>query len=419
MLNYPQQSELMQKKQLSIRLHGIPVGILEQLPTGKMQYTYHEDAKTAISINMPVRTDPYSNDQCEAYFGGLLPESDSVRKIIGQKFGISPYNTFSLLNVIGYDCAGAISCHEMTDEIMSDTSVPITGNILQDDALYTLIQNLPNKPLLIDVVELRLSLAGAQDKTAICLIDNQIAIPTNGCPTTHILKPQSLRFDGLVQNEYFIMKIAKRIGLNVPKIELRQVKEACFLLIERYDRHIHENYIARIHQEDFCQALGVRTIDKYQSDGGPRLLDCFNLLNLVNQPAIDRNQLSSIAVFNYLIGNMDAHGKNFSLLHPSSTNTKLAPFYDLICTTAYSHLSNKMAMKIGREYGAERVGLKDWQVLCEEINYRYLAIAELIESMKTKIIAAALQEREQLKLDGMYHPIIDVIINKFQAADLQ
>lgn len=404
----------MKTKQLSIRLHGIPVGIFEQLPTGKKQFTYLEDAKTPISMNMPLRIEPYNDDQCEAYFGGLLPESDTVRKIIGKKFGVSPNNIFSLLKVIGYDCAGAVSCHEITDEIIPEASVPISGIILQNEELYKRIEDLPYKPLFMDVDGMRLSLAGAQDKTAVCIIDNQIALPANGCPTTHILKPQSLRFDGLVENEYFIMKIARRIGLRVPNVEIRKVKDACFFLIERYDRKVKENHIERIHQEDFCQAQGVPTANKYQSDGGPNLLDCFNLLSRVNQPAIDRAQLASAVVFNYLIGNMDAHGKNFSLLHQSAASVKLAPFYDLICTRVYPNLSTKMAMKIGREYNAASVQKKDWQMLCEKINYRYLAMIELIESMKNKIQAAALQEREQLKSDGMFHPIIDAVMARWE-----
>jgi serine/threonine-protein kinase HipA len=336
----------MKKNQLSIRLHGEQVGILEQAPTGKMSFVYDKDSATAISMGMPIREEYYDDIRCQAFFGGLLPESETVKKIIAKKYGISPINSFALLRAIGYDCAGAISCHAMDEPIISQRSVPLMGKIISEDELYGHIKELPKKPLFMDVDGLRLSLAGVQDKAAICLIDNHIALPEDGCPTTHILKPASLHFEGLAENEYFCLKIAKHIGLPVPEIELKKIKDITFLLIERYDRRIKNNYIERIHQEDFCQALGVPSFKKYQNEGGPSLKNCFELLKNTTQPAIDRNLLASAIVFNYLLGNMDAHGKNFSLLHNAVSNIRLAPFYDMICTSVYQNLTTNMAMKL-------------------------------------------------------------------------
>lgn len=401
----------MNKKQLSIRLHGEPVGILEERPTGKKAFTYDKNAFMAISASMPIREEPYGEQSCEAYFAGLLPESDTAKQLIGKRYGISPHNSFALLRAIGYDCAGAISCHAIDDPVVPQPSVPLTGKIITEDELYEHIKELPKKPLFMDVEGLRLSLAGVQDKAAVCLIDNQIAFPEDGCPTTHILKPGSPHFDGIAENEYFVMKIAKRIGLLVPDIELRKIKDITFLLIKRYDRHIKNNSIERIHQEDFCQALGVLSSRKYQNEGGPGFKDCFGLLNNTTQPAIDRNRLASAVIFNYLIGNMDAHGKNFSLLLNSTANIRLAPFYDIVCTRAYPELTAKMSMKIGSKYDADHVLPRHWKQLSEETNYRYLALANLIETLGNQIKHAAAQEKEQLNLIGIDNPIIDNIIN--------
>lgn len=400
----------MKKNQLSIRMFGEPIGILEQTLEGKKIFTYNHTAVMPISVSMPIREKSYGEQQCEAFFGGLLPESEIAKQMIGKKYGISPNNSFALLKAIGYDCAGAISCHAIDEPIIPQFSVPLTGKIITEDELYEHIIELPKKPLFMDVEGLKLSLAGVQDKAAICLIENQIAFPKNSCPTTHILKPASPHFEGLIENEYFIMKIAKRIGFTVPEVQLRKIKDITFLLIERYDRQKKNNHIARIHQEDFCQALGVPSFKKYQNEGGPSLQNCFGILNNTIQPAIDRNRLASAVIFNYLICNMDAHGKNFSLLHEGS-HIRLAPFYDIVCTRVYQNLTAKMTMKIGSKYDADQVMSRHWKKFCEEVNYRYLALVGLIETLGDQIKHAAVQEKEELQANEMYNPIVDKIIN--------
>ena len=401
----------MNKNQLSVRLNGKPTGILEQTPSGKMAFTYDASATQIISVGMPIREEPYNDMQTEAYFGGLLPESETVRKIIGKRYGISHNNNFALLKAIGYDCAGAVSCHTMDQPTEAHDPFPLTGKIITDDELYKHIIELPQKPLFMDDTDgLRLSLAGAQDKAAICLIDNKIALAEHGCPTTHILKPSSHHFEGIAENEYFCLKIARRIGLPVPDIQLRKVKDIPFLLIERYDRHIKDMRVERIHQEDFCQALGILTSKKYQNEGGPSFKDCFELSKSTAQPAIDRNFLASALVFNYLICNMDAHGKNFSLLHHTQSNIRLAPFYDMICTRVYQKLTSKMAMKIGSKYDADALFARHWEQLCNDINYRYIAMKDLIKNYAELILKIANEEKEVLIEAGQYAPIIDKII---------
>lgn len=393
-------------KQLSIRLHGEPLGLLEQTATGKMKFTYAAQATRSISISMPLRKEPYEEQICEAYFGGLLPESEAAKQLIAKQHGISANNNFSLLSAIGYDCAGAISCHALDEPILAQHAIEIKGQIISDNQLYTHIKALPMKPLFMDIEGLRLSLAGVQDKAAICLINNQIALPEINCPTTHILKPASIHFEGMAENEYFIMNLAKKVGLNVPKIELRKIRDATFLLIERYDRKISGNLIERIHQEDFCQALGIPASNKYQKEGGPGFRDCFDLLDATTQPATNRNSLVAALIFNYLVGNMDAHGKNFSLLHKSSSQIQLAPLYDLLCTSVYSQLTSKMAMKIGSKYDADLVFPRHWKQSCEEINYRYLALEKMIKEMSEKIIVAMRQEHKEMQDQNINHPIV-------------
>ena len=205
-------------------------------------------------------------------------------------------------------------------------------------------------------------------------------MPQNDCPTTHILKPAIKGFEGIIENEYLCLELASQVGLNIPRREIRRIKDISFLLIERYDRQIHNNQVTRIPQEDFCQALSIPSKNKYQNDGGPGLKDCFDLLKNTTQPAIDRNRLAKALVFNYLIGNTDAHGKNFSLLHHDSSQINLTPFYDLLCTRIYPNLSSKMAMKIGGHYEIGEVLPRHWEEQCELIGYSYPALKQLIRT---------------------------------------
>ncbi len=417
------------EKTLSVRLYGKPIGLLEQTPTGKMQFSYLPEAILSeegrvLSLGMPLRAEPYDEVRTEAYFGGLLPESEMARKAIGKRHGVSHHNSFALLRAIGYDCAGAVSLHAPSESVENSEdsenttlgqSFPLSGKVLAEESLYLHIQELPQKPLFLGVEGLRLSLAGAQDKAAICLVDNEIALSQDGCPTTHILKPVIQGFDGIVHNEYVCLKLAKHVGLKVPNVEIRWAKDLPYLLIERYDRVIErvsqganrENRVQRIHQEDFCQALGIISADKYQKEGGPDFKACFDLLRQTAQPVKDRNTLAALMVFNYLIGNMDAHGKNYSLLHSPTQGIAIAPAYDLICTRVYPALAIKMAMKIGGYYEPDQILRRHWERQCKEVGYSFPALRDLIHKQAATILEAMHTEKSQMQANDLAHPVLE------------
>lgn len=193
------------------------------------------------------------------------------------------------------------------------------------------------------------SLAGAQSKVPVVLVDGKVALPAPGQPTTHILKPPITRFKATTENEAFVMRLAAAVGLDVASVEPRVVRNRTFLLVQRYDRAIDgDGNVHRIHQEDFCQALGVPPETKYASEGGPAFKDCFALLRrIAARPAVDVLKLLDAAIFNVIAGNADAHGKNFSILYDDD-GPRLAPLYDLLATVAYPDLSSKFAMRIGK-----------------------------------------------------------------------
>jgi serine/threonine-protein kinase HipA len=201
----------------------------------------------------------------------------------------------------------------------------------------------------------------------------QISIPLNGAPSTHILKPAIERFAGLVFNEALCMRLARAVGLQAVNAEIGNVEGIDYLLVERYDRAVSADSksLKREHQEDFCQALGIVPEHKYQSEGGPSLKQCFELVRATSAtPVIDLQSLLDAVIFNWLIGNHDAHGKNFSLVYrgdiASGLQTRLAPLYDLVSTVYYPELSSKMAMKLGGEYSSERISPKHFERLAEE-----------------------------------------------------
>ncbi|MGD9581964.1 MAG: HipA domain-containing protein, partial [Vampirovibrionia bacterium] len=269
----------------------------------------------------------------------------------GLRYKINHNNDFELLKAIGHDCAGAVSFYPVGSEVLEHVYYPLKCDILSDEDLEKLINELPVRPYL----GRRLSLAGVQEKTPICVIDDKMALPLDETPTTHILKPPLIRFKGSVVNEYICLKTAKAVGLTVPDVQIRNANSIEYFLIKRYDRMIVNNEIMRLHHEDFAQALGVSAADKYNVT----YKDCLNVLNKMARPALEKMNFVSLAIFNYLIGNCDAHGKNYSILYLHN-GPVLAPVYDVLCTIVYD-LDLAMAMKIGKAKYIRDVSLKDWQ----------------------------------------------------------
>jgi serine/threonine-protein kinase HipA len=192
---------------------------------------------------------------------------------------------------------------------------------------------------------------------------------------------------------------------------MRRVGNIPYLLVERYDRILQGNHtISRIHQEDFCQALGVLTAQKYQNEGGPTLKDCFDLLRQTTSPVKDRNQMMQMVVVNYLLGNTDAHSKNFSLLHRSAQNIHMAPVYDVLCTQVYPRMSRKMAMKIGGKYEIGLVEARHWERLCLEVGFSYPALKKMLKEYAEKLIPIAQTVREELRDDGHDTTMADQIL---------
>ena len=221
----------------------------------------------------------------------------------------------------------------------------------------------------------------------------RIGLPLNGTPSSHILKPAIHAVEDSVINEGFCMALAEAMQLKPAKSKVHQVLDRSFLLVERYDRLIDaQGHRQRLHQEDFCQALGVVPEMKYQNEGGPDLAQCFDLVRSATRPSAPQVlRLLDYVIFNALIGNHDAHAKNFSLLY-SGKSPVLAPFYDTLSTAVYPTLTQKMAMKIGSKYKFSEVEKRHWEQFAESVGItkaqarrRILELAKLLPATARKL----------------------------------
>ena len=374
-------------------------GTLVQNDTGDLEFTYapewlQSSVARPLSNSLPLRKESYSSKECQGFFGGILPEQASREKI-AKNLGISSKNDFGLLEHIGGECAGAVSFARAGENLQFQED---GKRSLDLDLFARILREIPLRPLMAGEEGVRLSLAGAQPKLAVRMEGEKAFLPLGSTPSTHIIKPALREYKGIVQNEAYCMMLAAKIQLNAAHVDIRFVEELECLLIERYDRlpvtqmRRFTGKVERLHQEDFCQALGIISERKYQNEGGPALSDCFQLVREISsRPVIDLRALLDAAIFNYLIGNCDAHGKNFSLLYSPlqlKPTARLAPLYDLICTRVYPELSSKMAMKIGGEYEHAKVLPRHFEMLAEEAGLSPPRTLERVANMSRSILSA-------------------------------
>jgi len=342
---------------------------------GRLNFTYAPDwlsqADTvALSASLPLQAEPFNDRRSRPFFAGLLPEG-RMRRLLAQQFQVSGQNDFALLDHIGGECAGAVTFLEPGQPLPGPTRKDDV-QWLSDQEVVAILDELPRRPMLAGNVGLRLSLAGAQDKLPVVFDGTRIGLPLNGTLSSHILKPAIHAVEHSVINEGFCMALAETMHLNPAKSKVHTVLDRQFLLVERYDRIVDApEHRQRLHQEDFCQALGVVPEMKYQNEGGPDLPKCFDLVRRATRPSAPQIlRLFDYVIFNALIGNHDAHGKNFSLLYlgkETGTTPVLAPLYDTLSTAVYPTLTPKMAMKIGSKYKFSEVQARHWEQFAEGV----------------------------------------------------
>ncbi|MEJ0044529.1 MAG: type II toxin-antitoxin system HipA family toxin [Rhizomicrobium sp.] len=386
-------------RSLSVWWDGALVGALRIDQHGDLGFAYDpswldDPARPPISQSLPKRAEAFNRRETRPFFAGLLPE-DAQREAVAKNLGISERNDFRLLEALGGDVAGALTLWPEGENPPERPALAET-HPLTDDELAEILDTLPKRPMLAGRDGLRLSLAGAQQKLPVVLVNGRIALPLPGQPTTHILKPPIARFSATTENEAFAMRLAAAAGLNVAPVEPRSVAGRPFLLVERYDRESDaEGSVRRLHQEDFCQALGIPPENKYVSEGGPGFKDCFDLVRRAcTAPAPSVLALLDAAIFNAILGNADAHGKNFSLLYAQGA-VNLTPLYDLLCTAAYPELSAKFSMRIAKRATLDEFRPDTWEKFAGDVGVgapytrrRVRALAQAMSEHAARVVAA-------------------------------
>jgi len=396
---------------LEVYLHERYAGQLIQTTTGQLTFTYDKtyvaEKQLALSLSIPLQVECFERDSVKGFFSGLLPD-DLVRHRLARYLGVSEKNAFALLEAIGGECAGALSLYPKGVKPPKATKTDL--ELLDDQKLQDILNLLRRRPLLAGDDGLRLSLAGAQDKIAVGLYKDKIVLISGTTPTTHILKPMIVDLKDSVHNEWFCMRLASLVGIKVPFAQVRYSNKTPYFLVERYDRIRNKNgSVHRLHQEDFCQALGMMPDIRYEREGGPNLKNCQAILRQhSSKPAADQLSLLDRVIFNYLIGNADAHGKNFSLLYQGK-RPELSPAYDLLSTAVYPNLATKMAMKIGGKYIAEEVFIRHWHRLVPDTSRAKANLEKQLLTLANNCSEKAYELKETSEKEGLYYPIFGEI----------
>lgn len=385
---------------LLVRDAGRLVGILESTSDRGVMFRYDGDylawsEARPLSLSLPLRDSPFSQAATMPFFSGLLPDGE-VRRKVADYLHVSPSSTLKLLDALGGDCAGTVSIVNEETAGQGRTDAPGGGRAaykeLSRDELAALVMESERRPLLAPRDGARLSLAGAQDKIPLRYAEGRWFLPLGEAPSSHILKPASRAFEDLVFNEFFCMRFAASLGFTVPAVDIVDAGRKT-LLVKRYDRETDgEGRLTRIHQEDFCQALGIMPDKKYEADGGPSFAAIAATIRKGGaDPLRDIAAFVRMALFNLLIGNCDAHGKNFSLLY-LGRRIALAPFYDLVCTTVYPELANSYSMRFGGAYLFKDLGPAQVERFAAEVGVR----PKFVKDTLSELIDTAAATREEV-----------------------
>jgi serine/threonine-protein kinase HipA len=400
---------------LDVYLHDDLAGRLERLDGARLRFTYDPDwlsaPGTPLSFSLPLREEPYADPDCRPFFAGLLPEGEFL-KSIARTLHISAENPFTVLREIGGECAGAVSLVDQGG-LPPFSSAP-GPRWLSDRELASLLEELPRHPLLTDAEGdegIRLSLAGTRDKLGVLVEDGRVGITRGHPPSTHILKVPPVKLSGLVANEAYCMALAGEIGLSVARATPVRANRLEALLVERYDRFRAGSRVRRLHQEDLCQAAGRPPEMKYESEGGPDVAECGALIRAhAAGPGAALLRFLDALLFNLVIGNADAHSKNYSLLLEGAGGPRLAPLYDLISTRAFGHrFGRKMGMKYGGEYRPDRIRGRHLDRLGNALGIAHRRVRKHAETMAETAAQSRAAARERLEDPWRRDPILDSI----------
>lgn len=354
-----------------------------------------------ISVSLPLRAEPFSEREFRPYFEGLLPEGDA-RKEIAAKLSIREGDYLGILSLCGMECIGDVV---LGNEEPSDASY-------EDVSEKSLKEMFAKMPLLAESnVKTRMSLAGTRGKIGLARFDGNIANngwlrPLGSAASTHILKVGSL--PGMAELEYVCTETARACGLTVAQTSLLDLGATTVICSKRFDRHIgecgnqgQERVVVRLHQEDFCQALGLLPGSKYAELENGSLAAIANLLrDRSATPAMDVAELIKIACFNYIVGNCDNHLKNMSIQYGAQwAGFSLAPAYDIVNTAMFPRFARTMGVSIGGENDIDLIRAKHFATMSAEVGTALQATKRLCRNIANKTVEGIRAAVKQVEKD--------------------
>ena len=396
---------------LVVFLKGRRIGVIDRdTEKNSTEFSYDVDYLSArdavpISLSLPLSDKPYDSLRTRIFFENLLPP-DVVRRKLEKILHHDHGNYFAFLKALGGDCAGAISLYPngLDPSVQEDTV-----RELSEDEADEILKALPERPLLQGVVEnYRISVAGAQAKLVARVRNGKIALPLFGTASTHIVKPGMSLCGQSVENECFCQQLAAEMDVAAAKSSISRIKDSLYYVTERYDRAEHEGVVTRYLQEDFCQAMGVDSEQKYQIDGGPSAARCFLFLRDRGFGANDLYNFIDYFLYNFLIGNADAHAKNFSILYRDG-NKCMAPIYDAMSTLVYPQVVNTMAMEIGGQYEFGNVTRDSFVAFARKCDVNPKAVLSRLDRLAAELPQKAAGLKEKMSDAGFHSPIYDEI----------
>ncbi|MFV1976926.1 MAG: type II toxin-antitoxin system HipA family toxin [Candidatus Scalindua sp.] len=386
---------------LFIYMNGYEVGEYIQRRSGAQEFIYSdswlERGETAIplSLSLPLTDKVHKGDSVYNYFDNLLPDSMEIRNRIQANFGAKTNQAFDLLSHIGRDCVGAI---QLISEQGDINVKKIEGTPLSNKEIAEELRNYKTLPLgMSRDKEFRLSIAGVQEKTALLMHDGKWQRPVGATPTTHIFKlpigkieHAGIGLSNSLENEWLCLEILRSFGLPVPVVSIEIFEDIKVLVVERFDRELakDKSWIIRHPVEDMCQANGVASALKYESDGGPGISPIMKLLTSSLQPEADRKQFMKTVFLFWLLGAIDGHAKNFSIFLKQGGRFKLTPVYDVI--SAYplaekrqmEYRKLRMAMALNgknKHYVWHEIMLRHWFDESKKIDFPKTDMSEIID----------------------------------------
>lgn len=385
---------------LSVYLNGRLVGSLKRDGSGAIYFQYQPSwlewqYAIPVSVSLPLREDRYVGAPVIAVFDNLLPDNEPIRRRLAERSGADGYDAYSLLAAIGRDCVGALQFLPEGNEPASAGS--IDARPLTDADISDILSDLGRSPLGIgEDQDFRISIAGAQEKTALLHWKDAWYLPHGTTATTHIFKPQIGRLpNGIdltnsVENEYFCLKLAAALGLPAANAEIADFAGKRVLVVERFDRQwTRDSRLIRLPQEDCCQALSVAPTRKYESEGGPGISEIYELLKGSDTPEADQKILFKAQIAFWLLGATDGHAKNFSIHLAPGGRFRLAPLYDIVSTQpsldAKQIRNNqmKLAMAVGktRHYLVDTIAPRHFKETAELCGVSNAALKIMIEEL--------------------------------------